>query len=132
MCLGSLFRAYPILILREEAMKWMDGVFASTDTATQARLLDVIHEFLLSEAEKKAGGGTGMTIKAKAMGNRDMDALIGNAPELSESGSVARATRVFHARPADQLDCRLPSCRETSPTFCRGQDLNIRQLSLRP
>lgn len=83
MCLGSLFRAYPVLILRPEAMDWMDAVFASNDTPTQAKLLTVIHDFLLSEADKKAGSGVVQKTKGK---NKDMEALIGSAAELSESG----------------------------------------------
>ena len=75
-CLGSLFRSDPILILRPEAMNWMDTVFATNDMETQAKLLGVMHEFLVSEAEKKAAG-----IKSN-----DMGALIGNASDLSESG----------------------------------------------
>jgi cohesin loading factor subunit SCC2 len=84
LCLGSLFRAYPVLILREEATDWMDGVFASNDTTTQARLLGVIHDFLLSEADKKAGSRDGKQKKKNE--GKDVDALIGNAAELSESG----------------------------------------------
>lgn len=89
MCFGALFRAYPVLILREEAAAWMDGVFKGHDEATQARLLAVIHDFLNSEAEKKTvkGGArearAGKVVKQEARG---MDALIGNAAELSESG----------------------------------------------
>jgi len=89
MCFGALFRAYPILILREEAAAWMDGVFRGHDEATQARLLTVIYDFLNSEAEKKTskeGVGKGKSSKAVKQEGRGMDALIGNAAELSESG----------------------------------------------
>ena len=88
LCLGSLFRAYPSLILREEAFDWMDGVFKGNDEALQGRLLNVINDFLMSEAEKKggeAGGGAKGRSKVKVEG-RGMDALIGSAAELSESG----------------------------------------------
>jgi len=89
MCFGALFRAYPILILREEAAEWMDDVFKGHDEATQARLLTVIYDFLNSEAEKKtikSGAGKGKAGKAVKQEGRGMDALIGNAAELSESG----------------------------------------------
>lgn len=87
LCLGSLFRAYPSLILREEAFDWMDDVFKGNDAALQGRLLSVINDFLMSEAEKKGGeaGGAKGRSKIKAEG-RGMDALIGSAVELSESG----------------------------------------------
>lgn len=55
-CLGCLFRSYPALILRDETMEWMDSVFTSNDLDNHARLLGVIHEFMQSEAKKKAEG----------------------------------------------------------------------------
>lgn len=67
-------------------MDWMDSVFATNDTTTQARLLSVIHEFLLSEAEKKAGAGGVSGVKKERNKNKGMEDLIGNAIELSESG----------------------------------------------
>ena len=83
MCLGSLFRAYPTLILRPEAMEWMDGVFVSNDTTTQARLLTIIYDFLVSERDKKQAEPKG---HGKKGSKGDMQALIGNAADLSESG----------------------------------------------
>lgn len=76
LCLGSLFHAYPALILREEATEWMDQVFKSNAHEGQARLLKVIHDFLVSEAEKRAAGKVDPDIKA----------LIGNSQDLTESG----------------------------------------------
>jgi hypothetical protein len=55
----------------------MDRVFASSDFDNQARLFGVMHEFLVSEAKRKLTG---------AGASKDMDALIGSASELSESG----------------------------------------------
>jgi cohesin loading factor subunit SCC2 len=80
LCLGSLFRAYPVLILQPEAMVWMDGVFGGGDVELHSRLLRVIWDFLKSESEKKAVGSVG----AKRL--KDMEALIGNTVDLSESG----------------------------------------------
>lgn len=79
-CIGSLFRAYPVLILRPEAMQWMEQVFSpsNNDSDTKAKLLGVIHEFLISEADKRNNGERART--------KDMEALIGNATDLSESG----------------------------------------------
>lgn len=79
LCLGSLFHAYPALVLREEATEWMDQVFKSNDQEGQARLLKVIHDFLVSEAEKRAAGKVDPDIKA----------LIGSSQDLTESGWVA-------------------------------------------
>ena len=65
----------------------MDEVFKGNDAALQGRLLTVINDFLVSEAEKKGGQANvakGRS-KVKAEG-RGMDALIGSATELSESG----------------------------------------------
>lgn len=78
LCLGSLFHAYPALVLREEAMDWMYNVFKSDDQEGQARLFRVIYDFLISEAEKRAAGKVDPDIKA----------LIGSNPDLSESGYV--------------------------------------------
>lgn len=74
---GCLSRTYPSLVLRDETHTWMDRVFATNDYDNQARLFGVIHEFLVSEAKRKASG---------AAASKDMDALIGSASELSESG----------------------------------------------
>jgi hypothetical protein len=44
-------------MLREETMQWMQSVFTGQDEANRARLLRVIHEFLVSEAGRKSAGG---------------------------------------------------------------------------
>ncbi|EIW73035.1 hypothetical protein TREMEDRAFT_59198 [Tremella mesenterica DSM 1558] len=75
-CLGCLFHTYPALVLRDEALDWMNQVFSSPDMDNRARLLGVIHDFLSSEVEKKTAG----------QGNKDLTALIGSATDLSESG----------------------------------------------
>lgn len=76
LALGSLFQAYPLLILRDEAVEWMQRVFNSPDLDAQARLFKVIFEFLEAEAERKASGKM----------NKDMAALIGANQGVSESG----------------------------------------------
>lgn len=55
----------------------MDRTFATNDFDIHARLLGVMHEFLVSEAKRKASG---------AGASKDMDALIGSASDLTESG----------------------------------------------
>ncbi len=54
-CLGSVFRAHPRLILDDRAKVWAEGVFVSNDEENKARLFGVIHEFLISQSEKKMG-----------------------------------------------------------------------------
>jgi hypothetical protein len=76
LALGSLFQAYPSLILRDEVIEWMERVFVSPDMEAQASLFRVIYGFLESEAERKASG------KSK----KDMAALIGTNQDFSESG----------------------------------------------
>lgn len=93
--LGSLFRGYPVLLLREEALEWTNQVFATNDMDNQARILGVIHAFLEAEVEKKTKGTSKSTphrsvhladVPAPAKKNRTMDALIGSAIDLSDSG----------------------------------------------
>jgi len=76
LALGSLFQAHPSLILRDEAVEWMNRVFDSSDLDSQARVFKVIYDFLEAEAERKASGK--MT--------KDMAALIGTNQGFSESG----------------------------------------------
>ena len=52
-----MFRAYPALIIRDEASEWIGNIFASRDMDNCARVLGVIHGFLTSEVERKASGG---------------------------------------------------------------------------
>ncbi|WVR03096.1 hypothetical protein IAU60_000086 [Kwoniella sp. DSM 27419] len=75
-CLGSLFRTYPAMLQRPETTSWMRTTFASNNADNHAQLLGVIHEFLASEAQKRAAGE-----KAK----KDVNLLIGSAKELQDS-----------------------------------------------
>lgn len=92
-CLGCLFRTYPILVLRDQTMAWMDAVFKSNDLDNHARLLGVIHEFMQNEAKKKAESRLenqqqlpALLIRSAGGESKNMSDLIGSAPELSESG----------------------------------------------
>ncbi|CAD6587723.1 MAG: Sister chromatid cohesion protein 2 [Tremellales sp. Tagirdzhanova-0007] len=76
-CLGCVFHAYPALILRNETSEWIGDIFAAKDMDNCARVLGVIHGFLASEVERKTSG---------ALHKRNMQALIGSAAEISESG----------------------------------------------
>ncbi|ORX35130.1 hypothetical protein BD324DRAFT_633983 [Kockovaella imperatae] len=96
-CLGNIFKASPLLILRPESSDWMQKVFASSDYELHCRLLTNIKEFLVSESERKATGKR----------ETDLTALIGHA-ESSDSGlstavvqrnieSILRGARSQHA-----------------------------------
>ena len=74
-CLGALFKGYPALILRDESVEWMTSVFAFADGEAHARLLSVLHDFLVSEGERKSRGER-LT---------DVTALIGHA-ESTDTG----------------------------------------------
>ena len=93
-CPGSLFKAYPTLILRDEAVAWQESVFAGSDAESQARLLSVIHDFLVAQGEKKQ-------VEKKT----DLEALMGNH-DLSEQGSVMCLGIVGSVLIRTQLVCR--------------------------
>ncbi|KAL7420405.1 Sister chromatid cohesion protein 2 [Cryptotrichosporon argae] len=78
LCLGSLFHAHPKFAVREATIAWMRNVFTAADPDNRARLFVVIHDFLFSEAQRKNG--------AKRQEDKDVEALIGNAIDLEESG----------------------------------------------
>jgi cohesin loading factor subunit SCC2 len=49
---GFLFKAQPALLTAETSAHIMDQIFASSDMEARARLLKIMQEFLISEAEK--------------------------------------------------------------------------------
>ncbi|WRT63186.1 uncharacterized protein IL334_000089 [Kwoniella shivajii] len=81
-CLGSLFRSYPFLLQRKDTTDWMQETFKSPNEDNRAQLLGVIHEFLSSEAEKRASGSKAKKGEKKEMG---VDLLRGDAKELQDS-----------------------------------------------
>jgi hypothetical protein len=87
---------------------FMDRVFASTDFDNHARLFGVMHDFLLSEAKRKASG---------TEASKDMDALIGSASELSESGLVSNDITSIEDDKLTNLVYRQLSSREISSIF---------------
>jgi len=50
--LGFLFRAQPTLMTMERSASIMDQIFASPEEEGKGRLLKIIQDFLMSEAEK--------------------------------------------------------------------------------
>ncbi|BEI91569.1 uncharacterized protein CcaverHIS019_0403890 [Cutaneotrichosporon cavernicola] len=53
LCLNALFRSHPQLILNSKAGKWMAKMFESGSTDTKSRLLELIHDFLVSESKRR-------------------------------------------------------------------------------
>ncbi|WVO15130.1 hypothetical protein L204_102774 [Cryptococcus depauperatus] len=93
LCLGALFRSYPILMSRPETTSWMKTIFDSGDQDSQARLLGIINEFLISEAKKRAEG---------AIVKKDVNLLIGSARELQDSD---HSTTIVQNNIAEIFNC---------------------------
>ena len=51
---GFLFRAQPSLLTAEPSSQIMDAIFASDDEDARARLLKIMQDFLVAEADKHA------------------------------------------------------------------------------
>lgn len=51
LCLSAVFRSNPQLILDRKAGEWMVSMFESSSTDTKSRVLELIHDFLLSQAK---------------------------------------------------------------------------------
>ncbi|KAF8648994.1 hypothetical protein AX16_006108 [Volvariella volvacea WC 439] len=87
-CLGFLFRAQPTLMTEERSATIMDSIFASSEEEGHGRVLKIIQEFLISEAEKHAAKEKD---KMKAKGkqvevNVNMEELVGNTEGFADSG----------------------------------------------
>ncbi|KAF8636245.1 hypothetical protein AX17_003730 [Amanita inopinata Kibby_2008] len=85
-CLGFLFRAQPTLMTKDRSSAIMDAIFASPDQEGHGRLLKIIQDFLMSEAEKH-------TMKEKENAKNkskttevNMDELVGNTDGFADSG----------------------------------------------
>ncbi|GJE95924.1 sister chromatid cohesion protein-like protein [Phanerochaete sordida] len=88
LCLGFLFRAQPALLTAEPSSRIMDDIFSSSDEEARGRLLKIMQDFLVSEAEKHAN-----LQKEKAMAGVkssiekvNMQELVGNTDGFAESG----------------------------------------------
>ena len=106
---GFLFRAQPTLLTAEASSRIMDDIFSSSDEDARGRLLKIMQDFLVSEAEKHAAiqKEKGMsdflcrlrytltrsvvTSKTKsAIDKVNMKELVGNTDGFAESGFVLR------------------------------------------
>ncbi|KAJ4482460.1 hypothetical protein J3R30DRAFT_3699992 [Lentinula aciculospora] len=81
-CLGFLFRAQPTLMTLDQSATIMDGVFASDDSDSKARLLKTIQDFLISESIKHSQKEK----ERKQLGEVNMDELVGNTDGFADSG----------------------------------------------
>nr|XP_019013987.1 uncharacterized protein I206_00064 [Kwoniella pini CBS 10737]OCF52768.1 hypothetical protein I206_00064 [Kwoniella pini CBS 10737] len=85
-CIGSLFRSYPFLLLREETSEWMQDTFNSNNEDNRAQLLGVIHEFLASEVDKRSANPDGKNRKGRQeKQDTGVEMLRGDAKELQDS-----------------------------------------------
>ncbi|KAH8077046.1 hypothetical protein BXZ70DRAFT_709469 [Cristinia sonorae] len=86
-CLGFLFRAQPTLLTAEPSAAIMDAIFASEEDDGRTRLLRIMQDFLVSEADKHS---TERKDKAKAKANASTDVnmqeLVGNTDGFADSG----------------------------------------------
>ncbi|KAI0088475.1 hypothetical protein BDY19DRAFT_165528 [Irpex rosettiformis] len=86
-CLGFLFRAQPSLLTAEPSSQIMDAIFASDDEDARSRLLKIMQDFLVAEADKHTAKEKDNASKSKK--NQDtvnMDELVGNTDGFAESG----------------------------------------------
>ncbi|EKM54090.1 uncharacterized protein PHACADRAFT_162472 [Phanerochaete carnosa HHB-10118-sp] len=102
-CLGFLFRAQPALFTTETSSRIMDDIFSSSDKEARGRLLKLMQDFLVTEAEKhanlqKENGMLAIHVgiwshccvamaKAKSSDEKvNMQELVGNTDGFAESG----------------------------------------------
>jgi len=86
-CLGFLFRAQPTLLTAESSAVIMDAIFASAEEDGRTRLLRIMQDFLMSEADKHSIEQKDKAkSKAKANGDVNMQELVGNTDGFADSG----------------------------------------------
>ncbi|KIP08264.1 hypothetical protein PHLGIDRAFT_127100 [Phlebiopsis gigantea 11061_1 CR5-6] len=85
-CLGFLFRAQPALLTADTSSRIMDDIFSSSDEEARGRLLRIMQEFLVSEAEKHASLQKEKVSKKLPAQKVDMEELVGNTDGFAESG----------------------------------------------
>lgn len=101
---GFLFRAQPALLTADTSSRIMDDIFSSSDEDARGRLLKIMQDFLVSEADKHAvlqkekgwllddypGTHTHFALtvsKSKSAKEKvDMEELVGNTDGFAESG----------------------------------------------
>ncbi|PFH53278.1 hypothetical protein AMATHDRAFT_73479 [Amanita thiersii Skay4041] len=96
-CLGFLFRAQPTLMTQDRSSSIMDSIFGSSDEDGHVRVLKIIQDFLIHEAEKHA-----LKLKETAKNKLkpievNMEELVGNTDGFADSGvSSAVVQRYLH------------------------------------
>lgn len=66
LCLSAIFRSSPPLILDPKTGNWMAAMFASPSNDTKSRILELIHDFLVSESKRRLVKGEPLSIDPKA------------------------------------------------------------------
>ncbi|TCD62425.1 Sister chromatid cohesion protein 2 [Steccherinum ochraceum] len=86
-CLGFLFRAQPTLLTAESSAAIMDAIFISDEEDGRSRLLRIMQDFLLSEADKHSAEQKDKgKLSAAVNGDVDMQELVGNTDGFADSG----------------------------------------------
>ncbi|THH23071.1 hypothetical protein EUX98_g8109 [Antrodiella citrinella] len=84
---GFLFRSQPTLLTAESSATIMDAIFASDEEDGHTRLLRIMQDFLMSEADKHSIEQKDKAkLKAKANGDVNMQELVGNTDGFADSG----------------------------------------------
>ena len=109
---GFLFRAQPSLLIAESSSHIMDEIFNSQDEEARCRLLKIMQEFLVAEAEKyatlqkeKSRQPVPYAIRPThrdlvvlrtqiAESTLNMEELVGNTDQFADSGCVERLLSV--------------------------------------
>ncbi|KAL1405359.1 Sister chromatid cohesion protein 2 [Vanrija albida] len=86
LCLGALYRTNPRFIIHEKSTTWMRGIIESPNLDNQARVLQLLHDFLVSQATQSQPT---KATKAKAS-DKGVSDLIGSGADLHQS-SVSTA-----------------------------------------
>lgn len=96
LCLSALYRSNPRLIIHEKSTRWMRSIIDSPNMDNQARVLQLLHDFLASQAAqsqptKTAKGEAGARRKTDlAATDKGVSDLIGSGADLHQS-SVSTA-----------------------------------------
>ncbi|KAH9923582.1 hypothetical protein B0H21DRAFT_765352 [Amylocystis lapponica] len=85
-CLGFLFRAQPALMTTDASASIMDTIFASPEEEARGRLLKIMQDFLFSEAAKHSAKEKANSKSKSALGNVNMEELVGNTDGFADSG----------------------------------------------
>lgn len=92
-CVGQMFIRMPVVMLREDARKFMDVTFASGDTRRIYELVKVLVDFLKDEQRRMASVN-----REKEMGEEktiDIGELVGDAGEMGEASVSSSVMQIY-------------------------------------